>query len=647
MIKIKTFILLLVLLTMTIGAYADSQGYTIKAWRYEATVHKDNTWDVTETMDVFYDEPRHGIYRYIPRIFMQQHPAADSTMTEYTYRTEIDNVSVDGYEYETRSNDDEADNLVIIIGSEDKVVVGMQRYVIKYKLQYPDDRYRGNDVFYHSVLGSDCSTTIDDFSFRIRFDKPLPLKQLGDCFVYSGPWGTTTDALQLSDSCHIYEHEIVGHATSIRPRNGITLLAQLPEGFYEGAATVSTMPMQVAFGLSVAFLLITLMLQINNHRYRPALQTEYVAPDGLSSAEVGTIIDDSADLSDLTSLIPWFASKGYITITEVEGKKKLFGKNDSDLELHKLNDMPDDAPMYQKLFMHALFGKKDTVKLSRLGDRHTQISKALLALQREFKGERKLTQAKPTIWLAFMAFLLSSTIFFGTSSSVETCNGETWAFAMLAWAAPLFFAVLLRAAFSAYDMIVRRIWIWLQLIVIALGAAGCLILYDTLYTPANYLGPELPGIIIIAGGCFVALMGARTYKDTEYRQQMMSKLLGFREFIEIAEKPQLQALVDEMPEYFYDVLPYAMVFGLTDKWRRHFKDIQITDPSWYSSTNNINTLTGYTLADRLSHQFTHSVKDQIQVSSHAPSSTGNGGGGSFSGGGFAGGGGGGGGVGSW
>lgn len=646
MIRLRTFTILLMSLIVTLCAYAEEQGYTIKQWKYDAKVHTDNTWDVIETMDVEYNEPRHGIYRHLPRTFKQQHPDQDNTMIDYTYRTEITDVYVDGYKFETRDNDDEADNLLIIIGSEDKLVEGLQRYVIKYKLHYPDDRYRGNDVLYHSVLGPDCTTTIDDFSFRISFDKPLPLKKLGDCFVYSGPWGTNDDILGISDSCHIYEHEMVGHITNIAPYNGITLFTQLPEGYYEGANAVSPVPMQIAFALSVAFLLITLFLQVNNHRYRPALQTEYVAPDGLSSAEVGTIIDDSADLSDLTSLIPWFASKGYISITEVEGKKKLFGKNDSDLELHKLKDLPADAPKYQKLFMEALFGKKDTVKLANLENRYEQISKALLALQREFKGKRSLIVAKPSIWISLTVFILSSMVFFGTSSSVETGDGETWAFAFLVWTVPLFLIVLIRAAFSSYDMITRRIWIWLQLIIIVLGAMVCLAIYHIMYSPADYLGPELPGIIIIIGGCLVALMGARTFKDTEYRQQMMSKLLGFREFIEIAEKPQLQALVDEMPEYFYDVLPYAMVFGLTDKWHKQFKDINMKDPSWYTSTNNINTLTSYQLADRLTHQFTHSVKNQIEVSSHAPSSTGHGGG-SFSGGGFSGGGGGGGGVGSW
>ena len=40
-------------------------------------------------------------------------------------------------------------------------------------------------------------------------------------------------------------------------------------------------------------------------------------------------------------------------------------------------------------------------------------------------------------------------------------------------------------------------------------------------------------------------------------------------------------LIDEDPEYFFNVLPYAMVFGLSDHWSKQFKDLKVKPPRWY------------------------------------------------------------------
>ncbi len=51
---------------------------------------------------------------------------------------------------------------------------------------------------------------------------------------------------------------------------------------------------------------------------------------------------------------------------------------------------------------------------------------------------------------------------------------------------------------------------------------------------------------------------------SDYNEIYLVKLSGFRTFIEV-KLDRLNELVDENPAYFYDVLPYAYVFKLTDK----------------------------------------------------------------------------------
>lgn len=42
-------------------------------------------------------------------------------------------------------------------------------------------------------------------------------------------------------------------------------------------------------------------------------------------------------------------------------------------------------------------------------------------------------------------------------------------------------------------------------------------------------------------------------------------------FLETAEKEKLEQLVFEDPKYFYNILPYAYVLGVSDKWIKSLK----------------------------------------------------------------------------
>ena len=118
------------------------------------------------------------------------------------------------------------------------------------------------------------------------------------------------------------------------------------------------------------------------------------------------------------------------------------------------------------------------------------------------------------------------------------------------------------------------------------------------------------------------------------------ELLGFREFIERAEKDRIEKLAKDDPTLFDRVLPFALVFGLEDRWAEAFKDMYREPPSWYSSPHYARSFT-----PRI---FVSDIGRSLSVMNSTLSSTPKRSGGSgFSGGGSRGGGFGGGGGGSW
>ena len=62
------------------------------------------------------------------------------------------------------------------------------------------------------------------------------------------------------------------------------------------------------------------------------------------------------------------------------------------------------------------------------------------------------------------------------------------------------------------------------------------------------------------------------FRDEE-ELKLYGKVCSFKRFLVLADKKRLELLVEDYPNYFYDVLPYFYVFGITKKMKRKFDRI--------------------------------------------------------------------------
>jgi uncharacterized membrane protein len=127
---------------------------------------------------------------------------------------------------------------------------------------------------------------------------------------------------------------------------------------------------------------------------------------------------------------------------------------------------------------------------------------------------------------------------------------------------------------------------------------------------------------------FGLIMPARTVPGARAREST----LGFKEFLERVEVERYRKMITS-PEMFEKYLPYAMAFGVADKWAKAFESMNLEPPTWYVGTSGAPFNVG---------GFTSSMSSMAtsaaSTMSSSPSSSGSGGGGS-SGGGSGGGGG--------
>jgi uncharacterized membrane protein len=110
---------------------------------------------------------------------------------------------------------------------------------------------------------------------------------------------------------------------------------------------------------------------------------------------------------------------------------------------------------------------------------------------------------------------------------------------------------------------------------------------------------------------------------------LKGKLLGLKKFIEVAEKERLEKMVEENPSYFYKILPYAYILGVSAVWIKRFEGISMLPPPWAVNTAyNISSFNNFTGG------FHSAVMPSIENGGITRSSTSNSGGGGFSGGGL-------------
>ncbi len=129
-------------------------------------------------------------------------------------------------------------------------------------------------------------------------------------------------------------------------------------------------------------------------------------------------------------------------------------------------------------------------------------------------------------------------------------------------------------------------------------------------------------IMVIIFGNF---MPCKTQKGADARWHA----LGFKEYLQVAERFRLEANVD--PRLFDKYLSYALVFGVAMEWATRFALIYKEPPDWYVSSHDASTFSFVAFSSSIS-DMEHSFSS-VLPSAPSSSSSGMGGGGSSGGGG--------------
>ena len=398
---------------------------------------------------------------------------------------------------------------------------------------------------------------------------------------------------------------------------------------YKRALTASDfiIPIILAF---IAFL-IYLFAFIRKPEKTLVTPIEFYPPDDMNPAEIGYVIDGKISGRDVTSLIFYWASHGHLSI-EITDKSNNF-------ILHKGSELdtahqPYEAEMFEELFK---LGEDRKVTSQDLQDKfYSKVAKAAGAVRRSFTGSRLLDKIKYRAGLvAFAMTICCGAMFYAFSRLWVFTSEETFYTGILAVLLYIVISIVIshHRRYKYKNLISNKALLVVGIVLFALFA------FLIITTAAGKSLTFFSAAVTVASFAAASFSIPYLNRKTDYGIYLLERILGFKIFLTTAEKSRLEMLLEQNPDYYYNILPYAQILGVSGIWEKKFDGLLSQPPSWcYSDDSEVTIHTASMMGV---------TKSLTRSMTSIPSSGGGGGsssgGGGFSGGGFSGGGGGGGG----
>lgn len=414
----------------------------ISSFDQSVTIQTDGTIKVQES--ILYDfgnEDRHGIFRNIP--------VTKDNKDGKTYVLSFSEISVTdslGTPYKfSRSNS--SNELTLKIGDPNRTISGAHTYVIKYTVSGAITYFSDHDELYWNVTGNGWDVPIRKVQSVVTIPDAATSDQIQST-CYQGSYGNTAN-----DACitSVTDHTVLTTTTGTLGTNeGLTSVVGFPKGVVavlepKEAFDLSSNPFFILFILIVSFVwylglpaAIGFFWWQRGRDPKPIIGQAHVwfsPPKGknkrdLTPAETGTLIDERADMQDITATLVDLARRGYFHFVE---KEKGFLEFTTPIELVKDKDADDQLLPFERKLYSKIFAAQDVVKVKdlKLVETVTEVKQMLYKKALEEKFFYSNPETIRTLFTVLGVFglftgnilLLISSILFGRNMPKKTQEG--------------------------------------------------------------------------------------------------------------------------------------------------------------------------------------------------------------------------------
>lgn len=616
------------------SAYADGveyNNYYFSKYHVDLEYDYENNVKVTERLTVVYGDASHGLHKGIVRAIPSTTRISSGAVSDDYKRTlgvKVTNVSSNKlYAFY------EEDGVYCIeLGGDDYINAQgsiAENYVITYTVKIGDDFTRDFDYVYYNVFGADYPVAIKNATFSVTMPEDIPNEMKYFVGKKGSDYAITLTKQTLSDGKVKFE---MNTPLNLEAYESVSIKTILDEGYFKGLSGVIT-KFNVAnitiiiLSVVAVFILIIMYIMFGQKRKKCVETVEFYPPDGLNPAECCYLYNGQSN--KMSSMFVYWASKGYLKI-ELDENKTPKG-------VRKLQNIPEHLSESEKVAFNKLFENTDYVDITKQNDEVAKTFSASELMIKTSIGKRHSERStRFKVWTILLSALLLvfATITECVFNNMQTLNILTSWFFAFGIGLVIIVAVgiasnyltsikILGVSFNAKmskqttKLVVGLLYI---LGVVAVVVANIVFNHMMVLWFVTRLLACVPLLIALIFQSF-----ANEYND-KWRDTI-GRISGFRQNILLVEADKLQKLVDDDPEYFYNILPYAYAFGITEKFIEKFEHLTIP------YNDNFGTIVDIAYFSLL--------RSTLSTFSHVPSSysgSGFGGGGSGAGGGFGGGG---------
>lgn len=536
---------------------------------------------VVETITAdFTNSPKRGIYREIPIKYRDKYGNPFNLKLKIISVIDENNQPHPIYK---QGRDYSSNNYFLQIGTPDKYISSESTYVITYEIERVLNYFESHDELYWNIFAKwQAPVLSSEATVKLPDSKPVEALQAA-CFT--GLYGST------KSEC---EAEILDDKTfkftgnkSFEEGEGFTIVAGFTPNIIAKPGLMKKIIWFVFDNWSLLipvaiflFLFLKWWYAGKDPKTKDTIIPIYEPPDNLTPTEVGTIIDESVDTHDITTVIIDYAVQGYIKIKEIKTKKMLFfDETDYEISLIKDYKTKQGIKSHEVEILDSIFEGKKKILISNL----------------RLKFYKHLSDIKKKLYKNLV------------EEGYFVHNPES----------------------------VRKKYFFIGTVIIT----STIFLMGLIN---SFFGITFSLSLLLSGGLFMAfskIMPRKTLKGAS----VYMKIKGLEEYIRTAEKDRIKFYEDKNI-FFEKLLPYAMVLGVSEKWAKAFNDIYKKAPSWYEAEGmgDFNTYYLINRLNRFTTTANTAFASSPRSSGGGSSAWGGGSGfsGGFSGGGFGGGGGG-------
>ena len=537
----KKKLILLILALMFLPTCALAKDYNITNLYIEAEIDENNIYNITEYYNVYFDAAS-SFKRKIP---LQQTVLSEKNK-KLKYAPTVSDIKIDG-KYTVNNT---SKNREIVFEREDSDT--NTTYLLNYKYNMGRDLDNKSDIVYLSFMDSDNTSKIEQMSFSVTVKDASDLKNIK---FYSGNVDIT-DKIDYQVSNDVI-NGIVN--TKVLKGNVLSLRVVLEQGYFKDTMT-TTSYLKVSYIIFSIIVLVSTFMLYKKYHERKKIDVDI---DDLTSLECAYLFNGKMRMVDVVSLIFTLSCEGYITIKNYGSGEK------SEYKLIKVKEY-DGINAGKKIVFDGIFQNKDEVDATSINGIFLPYLEDLRQIVESKKNRLKLfypnIKKKKNILLSLIALAF-------TVSQIDMLYylGETYLFA---FSISIFLGIILYVLlFKLHGKYFNFIYA-LYIVLTILG------IYALLNFKINLIIYLINNVLFVLITYFYQNILLRT----PYGSAAYDKVSDLKHRLMTSNLNETKENIEKDSNYVYNMIPYAVTFGVTKWWLTSRSEYIKEKPFWYTSS---------------------------------------------------------------